>query len=78
MECAAPFNAASKVAVSAAPMPRAGHGRFSGVLASHAAAFRDRWEVVDIIAFVDTGDTIRSLLCHVTGSPLSTFEECTA
>ena len=60
------------------PMPRAGHGRFSGVLASLAAAFHDRWEVGDTIAFVDTGDTIRSLLCHVTDSPLSTFEDCTA
>ena len=73
----APFNAASKVAVSG----RLCHGPATAVF---QASWRpmprrfDRWQVVGIIAFVDTGDTIRSLLCHVTGSPLSTFEECTA
>jgi hypothetical protein len=55
-------------------MPRAVHGRFSGVPASHAAATCDRREVGDRIASVDTNDTIRSLLRQVTSSPLSAFE----
>jgi hypothetical protein len=40
------------------PMPRAGYGRFSGVLASRAAAFRDHRHVVDRIASVDLNNTI--------------------
>jgi hypothetical protein len=37
-----------------APMPRAGDGRFSGVLASPAAAFREDRQLRDKITSVDT------------------------